>query len=241
MAWPLIAAAIASSLIQGYNQYRTAQKQDQAAAAGLARQRGFQEQANARMAQQLDELEKSTPEDERQTLEGQIRSQLRAKQAQALAGLRSDVGSDDADVYAAAAAPVAVDYGDFINDVVSRRDAPVIQRRGETYDRADVESYLNFMRRNSAQERNLTNLQIAGIRPNPWLTMASNVLGAYATSGGFGGMGMSGQPQSQLMSLTPQQFYGASQPLANAPITMMNPDLMNQPIIGSIFGNGRRG
>lgn len=238
MPAPLIAAAIASALLQGYNQYRTARKQDQAAAASLARQRTLQEQANARMAQQLKELEQSTPEEERRVLEGQIRKQLRARQAQALAGLRSDVGSEDAAEYAGTAGTTAVNYGDFINDVLSRMDAPLNQRREEGYRRADVNSFLNYLRRNSAQEHNLLELQLRGIRPNPLLTMASQALGAYASSGAFPRAAQGGQMVPTLFGQTPQNFYGV-QPLANAPVTMMNPWLMNQPAhgLGSIFGS----
>lgn len=224
MSWA-ITAVVAAAAIQQYNQAQTAKKQDRAALAGLQEQRKFQEQANARMNQQLQELETSSPEDERNTLQSQIRQQLRAKQAQGLAGINATGGGDDVTMYAGQAAPTAVEYGDFIGGNVAAIDSPLYQRQKEGFERADVGSKLDTLRRHSAQEDALTRMKIAGIRDNPWLSLLSSGLSAYGTSGMSGGTmfggGGGGQPQANLGGMTPQTFY--AQPIQAGNNTMFIP------------------
>jgi hypothetical protein len=178
----------------------------------LQRQREFQRQADSRVKQNLDKLAQSTPEDERQTLASQIRQQLRTKQALALAGIQPTGGSDAVTEYAERAAPTAVGYGDFIGENRAATDAPLYQRQGEAFDRADVGSFVDYMRRNSAQEDALLRLQLAGIRPNPWASAIAAGLGAYSQSGGgmFGANtgGGGGTPLANLGGQSAQTYYG---------------------------------
>lgn len=210
MSWAVV-AVVAAAVIQQYNQSQTAKKKDRAALAGLEQQRKFQESANARMNQQLQELEQSTPDDERDTLQSQIRQQMRAKQSQALAGIQPTGGGEDVSMYAEEAAPTAVGYGDFIGGNIAAIDSPLYQRQKEGFTRADVGSHIDTMRRHSAQEDALTRMKIAGIRDNPWLSLLSTGLSAYGTSGLSGGSmfgsGGGGQAQTGLGGMTPQTFY----------------------------------
>jgi hypothetical protein len=203
MAWPLIIAAIASSAIQRRNQNKTAKRQDKAAAQSLRNQAEFQRKANARTDEQINNLEKSGPEDEFRQRSGDIRKQLRLKQSMALAGLQQNAGASDAfNSGADTAGGTAVGYGDDINKWLSGIDAPGLQRQGEAFERADVENSLNTLRRNSAQEQNLLRLRQAGIRDNPLLSMLSTGLSAYGAAGvgrGSGSMAQSGGLGSQFI------------------------------------------
>jgi hypothetical protein len=215
MAFPLIAAAIAAAAIQKANQARTARRQDQAAADSLRRQAEFQRQANLRTDEQLRNLEESGPEEEFRQRSGDIRTQLRRKQNLALAGLQqSGSGSDAFNSMAEAAGGTAVNYGDDINRWLSGIDAAGLQRQGEAFERADVGSALNSLRRNSAQEENLLRLRQAGIRDNPLLSLLSTGLGAYAMSGGLGGNTMAGSAGASGLgafgNTSPQDFFAAS-------------------------------
>ena len=209
MSWWAVGAAVASAVVQQYNQAQVAKKQNRATVASIMEQQKLQREANARVNENIDKLEQSTPEDEFQSRSSDIRNQLRQKQAMALAGIQNTGGGEAVTSMANAARPTAVGYGDDINRWISGIDAPQLQRQGEAWDRADVESKLGFLRRSSAQEDALLRLKLAGIRENPWLNMLSQGLSAYATSG-FGGKTMSGgggQGLSNLGGQSAQQFY----------------------------------
>lgn len=196
MSWWAVGAAVASAVVKGYNEHKTAKKQDKAAAQSILKQAEYQREANQRMTEQLDTLEQSTPDDEFQTRSSQIRDQLRKKQTMALSGISTTGGGDAVTELAGEAGGTAVGYGDFINEALSGIDAPMLQRQGESFDRADVEGHLNRLRRNSAQEDNLLRLKQASIRPNPLLSLISTGLSAYSGARGFGGSTMAGSGTS---------------------------------------------
>ena len=233
MVWPVVIAAIASAVIQQYNQARTARRQDKAAAESIRTQAEFQRESNKRMDEQLDTLQESTPEDEKATRGSQIRKQLKRNQAMALAGLNPTGGGDAVTSMVESAGGTAVDYGDFINESLSGIDAPLLQRQGEAFSRADVEGHLNRLRRNSAQESNILRLRQAGIRDNPWLSLLSTGLSAYGVAGapGLGGKTMTPVPGS---ILPPSTFYNAT---SGASLPGMVNQTFRKPIVGSIFGS----
>jgi len=234
MSWLAVGAAVASAVVSGVNQRRTAKKQDQEAARGIAEQAKLQREANARLNQNLDKLETSTPKDEYTSRSGQIRDQLRKQQSMALAGIQNTGGGDAVTEMANAARPQAVEYGDQINSYLSGIDAPLLQRQGEGFDNADLGSYLDRIRRDSSQAQNLTNLRMQGIRPSPWLDMLSTGLSAYSGAKGFGGGTMAGAASSPVNPMI-SQASAANMPFNQVP-------LQGNPFgIGSIFGNGRIG
>lgn len=211
MSWFAVGAAVASAVLQQYNANKVAKKQNQATVASLLEQQKLQREANQRINENIDQLAQSDPQDEYEGRSSDIRNQLRRQQSMALAGIQNTGGGEAVTEMANAAKPMAVGYGDDINRWISGIDAPMLQRQGEQFDRADVQSKLDFLRRNSAQEHNLLQLKLAGIRENPWLNMLSQGLSAYAGAKGFGGGNtMSGQPISGLGGQTAQQFYAPS-------------------------------
>ena len=222
MAWPLIAAAVAAAVIKKANQAKTARKQDRAAADSLRKQAEFQRKANARTDEQINNLEASGPEDEFRQRSGDIRGQLRLKQSMAMAGLQQNAGASDAfNSMAEAGGAQAVGYGDDINKWLSGIDAPGLQRQGEAFERADVEGSLNSLRRNSAQEDNLLRLRQAGIRDNPWLSLLSTGLSAYAGSGAGVGGTMAGASGGLGKSFSaPSSSYISASGSANMPFNV---------------------
>ena len=219
--WLQLAAAVAAALAQNYNQAQVAKKQNRAAVASIMRQQEEQRRANQAVNENIDQLEKSTPDDEYATRSSQIRNQLRQKQAMALAGIQNYGGGDAVTSMADAAKLASTGYGDQIGNWLSGIDAPILQRQGEAFERGDMGSRLDVLRRNSAQEANLLRMRMAGIRENPWLNMLSAGLSAYAGSG-VGGGGSSGQAMAHLGGQTPQDFY-AYMPYANMPASIFTP------------------
>lgn len=213
MSWFAVGAAVASAAVSGYNQYKTAKKQDKYAAQGIAKQGEIQRKANAKTNEQLDVLEGSNADDEYGTRYGQIQDQLRKKAQFALAGIQNTGGGDAVTSMAEAGRGKAVDYGDFINQAVSGIDAPTLQRQGERFMYGDTESALNSLRRDSAQQDYLTRLRIQGVKPNPLLSMLSTGLSAYAGAAGGGGtMAGSGGSNAAVSGSTmmPRSFYTQS-------------------------------
>lgn len=236
MSWVAVGAAVASALVGGYNQAKTAKKQDRFAAEGIRKQAEEQRKANAKMNEQLDTLEKSKPDDEFLSRSSAIRDQLRRKQALGLSGITNTGGGDAVTSMAEAGRGKAIDYGDFINEAVSGIDAPALQRQGESFLFGDTESALNRSRRDSAQTDYLTRLKVQGVRPNPLLSMLSTGLSAYSqgAAGGFGGKTMAGGagPQAGLGGMSPQTFYGDASNLNALP----NMPRQHSGSIFSIFG-----
>lgn len=212
MSWWAVGAAVAAAVVQQYNTAQTEKKRNRATVASIQEQQRNQREANKATQENLDKLAQSTPEDEYQGRANDIRTQLRQKQAMALAGIQNTGGGEAVTEMAAAARPQAVGYGDDINRWISGIDAPMLQRQGEAWDRQNVENRLNRLRRDSAQEDALLRLKLAGIRENPWLNILSQGLSAYAGAKGFGGNTMtgSGQGLTNLGGQSAQQFYAPS-------------------------------
>jgi hypothetical protein len=208
-----IALAVASAGVTAYNQRQTAKKQDRAALEGLKRQRGFEQESMRNIMDQVNRLEGSSPEEELASRSSLIRDHLRRKQANAVGILQATGGGDAVSQAVEDATGGTIDYGDFITNALAGVDAPLMQRQGEDFDRADVSSLVNFMRRNSAAEDALTRMQIAGIRPNLGLQMLAAGLQGASTGtamAGFnspGTMHQAGSGLSNLGGQTPQAFY----------------------------------
>lgn len=185
-----IVLALAGAGVSAYNTQKTAKKQDQAAAEGIRRQSEIQREANKRLNESLLFFEKSDPESIKADLSGGFTKQLRLKQALALAGLEQEgASSQDAEKAAAQAGGTAVDYGDFLEGVFSRIDAPGEQRRQEGVERTDLGSDLSVHERNSRAQDYLTRLDIQSITRNPWLDILAAGLGGASGGLAAGGLG----------------------------------------------------
>ena len=226
-AVPII-AAVAAAGVSSYSASQAAKKRDKATAAGILKQGRTQREANAKISENLAELEQSRPDDERATRSSQIRDQLRREQSIALAGIQNTGGGDAVTERAGQARDTAVGFGDFIGDNLAGVDAAGLQRQGEGFAQQDVSSALASLGRDSAQQDYLTRLRVAGIRPSPLLGLVSAGLSGYAGSGGgFGGgksiAGSGGAPSGlgSFGNTSPQDFFSNAS-AANQPFNIFD-------------------
>jgi hypothetical protein len=237
MSWVAV-AAVGAAVVKQYNTNKTAKKRDKATLQSMQRQNELQRKASARTMADLNKLEQSTPDDENATRQSQVRTQLRKAQAMALAGINPTGGGDAVTDLADQAGTSAVGYGDFINRELAGIDAPGLQRQGEAFDRADTNSGLARLRRDSGQESNLLRLRMAGIRDSPALGMLSTGLSAYSGTGGFtsGNTGptMTGATVAGSGGQTPQGFYSNTAGQQALP-GMVNTAYSNPYKFGSVF------
>ena len=200
-----IALAVAGAGVSAYNTQKTAKKQDRTAAEGIRKQGEIQREANKRLNESLMFFEKSGPDDIREDYSAGFQKQMRLKQALALAGLEQEgAGSRDADKMAQQAGGTALDYGDFLEGVFSRIDAPGEQRRREGEERTDLGSDLSVHGRQSRGEDYLTRLKVQSIMRNPWLDIL-----AAGLSGAGGGMAAGGSMAAGAATTAPMVMGNA--------------------------------
>lgn len=225
-----IALAVAAAGTSAYNTAKTAKKQDRALAEGIRKQGDIQREANKRLNESLMFFEKSSAEPIQAELSDKFRNRLRLQQALALSGLEGSGDLSDAAVMAAAKARgIATDYGDFLEGVFSRIDAPGEQRRREGEERTDLGKDLSIHERNSRAEDYLARLQASSIRRNPWLDILaaglSGASGGLAAGGGgaMAGLASAGAGATNVpgSALPPSAFYSASS--AAQPLPGMTP------------------
>jgi len=164
-----------------YNQQRALREQDRAAAAGILRQQELQRQANARLQQQLADLEQSSPQDERAVSQAQFLEQLRRTRAAREATLMPLAGASERfaqDLTAGMAENEA--RAQRIAELMASVDAPVMQRRAESEQFGRLATDIGQIGRASRGEDFLTRLRMSAIRPNPWIQMGAQMGQSYA-------------------------------------------------------------
>lgn len=191
---------------QVYNQRQTAKKQDNALAQQIRRQGERQKEADAKVAQLIQQRQGSDAEGERRASMDKYMQALQAKQGNATAGLNQVGALSQAakDGTAAAALGIAQEGGETA-DLLSRIDAPMQQRQREANENTRFGQDIDLIRRMASGDSYVDQLRFQGIRENPWLSAAGSVLsgmgGQIAGGGGFsfgGGGGGSPIPISQV-------------------------------------------
>jgi len=177
-----IALAVAGAGVQMYAQNKAAKQADRIALDNLSKQRRTQQQADAKVAETLADLQRSSSADEKASRFDAGAQQLRMNQQRALAGISNTGGGEAATTAADTAKEKVADYGTSMNDLFSTIDAAGLQRLGESFDRADLHDSIGLLKRNSMADRDIMNLKLQGVRPNPWLQLLSTGLGAAAGS-----------------------------------------------------------
>lgn len=186
---PAVLAAVGSG-IQAKEAHDTAKNMDQEAAQGIRLQGTHQRQADERVAQEVNKLQGSTPEDSQRQATDAFMSQLKRTRAQAHGG--DQVGAvSDAFTSGSAGANADIDkYGANRAGVLGRINAPGIQRQAETTSRLRAGTDLGLIGRASAGDQFLSQLRESQIRANPWTMAAGQVIGGagsgMASSGGYG-------------------------------------------------------
>ncbi len=191
MSWVAVAAAIVAAAASAYNTNRVAKKQDQAVAQGIREKARVQRNADAKIAEELTSLEKSTSADEQQTTLGQYQDALRGTERQAQAGQALAGLSKEYDAATSAAQGRTSDYLSQVVNSLSRIDAAGLQRQGEGMRMADLGTNLSVLGREAGGIDYLANMRAQGVRRDPAIDAFAAGLNAYAggASGAAGGSG----------------------------------------------------
>jgi hypothetical protein len=192
MSWVAVALAIGGAALSAYNTNRTAKKQDAAAARGIRANAEQQRAANAKLNKTLEFAEKSRPEEARKKMAVQYQQAIQAKAPAALAGLQSTTGGAAYQDAAGAAQTQATNYGDLIAGLMSRMDAPDLQRQAEANAYGNLGMDLDVIGANVRNNQFLTGLRVNGIRRNPWIDIAAATASGAASGYGSGGGGKRG-------------------------------------------------
>lgn len=189
-AWiPAVIAAVGAGA-SAKNTYDTAKRTDNEAAAGIAAQAQKQRQADSRVNQEVQQLQASSPEQERANATNQFMDQLRRTR-----GEQYDTGSAGATSGAfktdtANAATNVADFGKTQADQLARISAPSRQRSNEQISFGRLGSDLGGIGRAANGDAFLSQLRLRGIQRNPWVDagagVAQGVAGGMAQTGGAG-------------------------------------------------------
>lgn len=191
MSWVAVAASIVAAGASAYNTNRVAKKQDQAIAQGIRDKSKVQRRADAKIADELTNLEKSTSADEQQTTLGQYQDALRGTDRQAQAGQALTGLSKEYDAATGAAQGRTNDYLSQVINSLSRIDAAGLQRQGEGMRMNDLGANLSVLGREADGIDYLANLRAQGVRRNPGIDAFAAGLNAYG--GGLGGGATAGK------------------------------------------------
>jgi hypothetical protein len=190
MAWVGALIAIAAAAASEYNSEQTAKRQDNQAAAGLIEQGRKQKQADSKVNDEVQKLAGSNATDERAAaLQNYMTTLQRGKQT-AQAGLNTpNIGGSAFQASSAQAANDVQFNAANTAGLMSRIDAPGMQRQGEGFDYGNLATDLSLISREAQGDDYLNQLRIKAIRRNPWIDVAA--AGASGYAGAYSGKGSS--------------------------------------------------
>lgn len=183
-----MAAAAAAASANAYNTHQTAKRQDAAAADSIRNQSAKQRQADARVNEEVQSLQNSTPEDSRAKRLDQYMTQLRMNKAAQAGGLTPAIGSDAFKADSASALEGVQQDAANTAGLMARMDAPGMQRQTEAAGYGRMGTDIGLLSREAKGQQFLDDLRLKSIRRNEGLDFAAGLLNAYA-SGGFSGLG----------------------------------------------------
>ena len=191
-AWvPYVVAAVTTAATT-YNAKRTADKKDEAAAAGIREQGKTQREANARLNRTLDQTGASRIDEPRAALGKQYLDQVQRAMQQANTGLTARGLSADFDQLAGGARAANADYGALTADLLATMDAAKLQRVAEGNAFGDTGMDLDRLSGNVRGTQHLTGLRMNGIRRNPYIDIVAGLM--QGAAGGMGGGGGAAAP-----------------------------------------------
>ena len=202
MSWIALGITLLGAAASAYNTQQTAKKQDRALAAQITQQGKKKQQASAKIAEALAAQAQSDPADEQaQQMESYL-STLR--QGQQNAGLNTGPGgfSEEYRRGTAEAGEQLGEYGTGRADLLSRIDAPRLQRQNEGILFDTLGNELRMIGREASGQNYLDQLRLNSIRRDPWLDALSGVATSYGGSmagrGGVSAPETTGVPSSLL-------------------------------------------
>ena len=237
-AIPLIMMAVGTG-VQMHNTRQTARRQDQQAAESIRGQGRLQRQADAKVNEQVAQLEASRSADERAQRLDQYYDILRSKRGNLESGLAPGIGSEAFRGDSAAAAQGVQDQAQATAGLMARMDAPQIQRQGEATGFGHLATDIGLVGRQSAGQRFIDDLRLRSIRRNPWLDAVGQGLASYG-AGSLAGAGQAGVAPGY-------NDYGAFNPTGGVGLTGNSIIDMTPTIAGGrntlVYGpyNGLRG
>ena len=182
MTWIALGITLLGAAASAYNTQQTAKKQDRALAAQINQQGQKQQQASAKIAEALAAQAQSDSVDEQAQQMDSYLTTLR--QGQQNAGLNTGPGgfSEEYRRGTAEAGQQLGEYGTGRAGLLSRIDAPRLQRQNEGILFDTLGNELRMIGREASGQNYLDQLRLNSIQRDPWL----DALGSVATSYGKG-------------------------------------------------------
>lgn len=185
-----LALAAAGTGVQTFVQQKALRDQDEAAAQGIRVQAGHQREADARVAQEVANLEQSSPEAAQKSATDAFMDQLRRTRASAQGEQQIGALSDEYNTGAAKAGKAIDQYGANRAGTLARINAPAVQRQNETFSRLRAGTDLGLIDNAAQGDQFLAQLRQQSIRPNPWAAAGGELLAGagsgMAANGGYG-------------------------------------------------------
>lgn len=181
-----LALAAASAGAQYVNTQNTARRQDQQAAQGIMNQARIQKEADAKVNASVSELEGSDSASERSQRLGDYIQTLRNNRAGIEGGSEPGYGSAAFQADSAQAGKDATKYSENMAGLMSRMDAPTMQRQGEAFDYGNLATEIGLIGRQSAGQRFIDELRLNSIRRSAGLDLAAGLMGAASGAVGSG-------------------------------------------------------
>lgn len=196
MSWYATAALVISSAVQYENSEQTARRQDNQAATSILNQSRIQKSADTKVNDAVQELQGSNAADERQTRLDDYMGTLRRNRVATEEGLSPNVGSAAFKSDAGNAAAGVHDYAARTAGLLSRIDAPQLQRQGEAFGYGNLATDIQGIGRQSQGQSYIDQLRQNAIRRNAEMDLAAGVIGAaggaMAGRAGSGGGSLKG-------------------------------------------------
>ena len=193
-----IGLLLASAAANHYNNQQVAKKQDNILAGQIRQQGVRQQEADQAIANVMQQRASQGAEGERGAIGGQYLDQVRAAQANAQRGLGQVGAVSRAYQQDANDAALGIgDYGAKTAGLMARIDAPTQQRQREGISDARVAMDLDQIGRRSRADDYLAQLRLQGVRRNPWVDLASGLMGMGA---GFAAQSGGGQSLAGIQS-----------------------------------------
>lgn len=176
-----LAAAAAAAGGSYYNTVDTQRRQDNALTEQLRRDAVNQDKADQAVNQLITQRASSTDDAEKQSTLDQYLNATRATQDTATSGLQQAGATSDAYKASGADASLGIqDYSNKLAGLMSRIDAPALQRQREAQESAQFGSNLGLLSRNAQADDFLAQLKLRGITRNPWIDAGSQLVGGLA-------------------------------------------------------------
>lgn len=204
-----IALAVAGTAMQQQETQNVLRKQDEATAQGLLSQSRKQQDVDRRVNDEISNVAASTAQDERDQRLGQYMETLRRGQRQTDGSFGSPVGGAAFQADSAAARTGAADSAQTTAGLMSRIDAPQMQRQGEAFGYGNLATDIGLAARESAGQRYIDQLRLRQIRRRPEVDL---IAGGLTAAGGAmaGGGGMAGAASSPQLGAN---YYGVYDPM----------------------------